>query len=69
MVKKGREWHQPSHLPPPQELGKHLGEWVAIVNRKIVASGKDPIQVRDEGRSKSHHEPFMMHIPAGNLLL
>jgi hypothetical protein len=68
-MKKGHRWHQPSRLPSPEELGKHVGEWVAIVNRRVVASGKDPIQVRDEGRSKSHHEPFMMHIPAGNMLL
>ncbi|MDE1837981.1 MAG: hypothetical protein KGJ23_15375 [Euryarchaeota archaeon] len=68
MTPRARRWHQPSHLPSPRELGKHPGEWVAIVNRKIVAAGTDPRRVLAEGRTRSRGlEPSMLHVPAGEV--
>ena len=57
-------------LPSPKELGKHPGEWVAIVNRKILASGKDALKVLAEARLAAHgKEPSMFRVPTGEILL
>jgi hypothetical protein len=70
MPGRAHRWQQPEHLPSPEELGKHPGEWVAIVKRKIVAAGKDPTKVLDAGRRKAKGEqPTMFHVPTGEVLL
>lgn len=69
MAGRAHRWHQPSHLPSPKELGKHPGEWVAIVNRKIVASGADFGKVLDEGRTKTKGQPHMFRVPTPETLL
>lgn len=61
---------QDPHLPPPEVLGKHPGEWVAIVNRRIVAAGVDFRKVLSEGRLTAHgKEPSMFRVPTGEILL
>lgn len=56
--------HRPvSHLPPVEEMAGHSGEWLAIVNRKIVASGKDMRKVLARGRQLSKgREPSMFRV-------
>jgi hypothetical protein len=57
-------WHQPSDLPSPEELGKHAGEHVAVLDRKVVAHGKDMSRVHDRALTRSKgREPTMMYVP------
>ncbi len=60
-----------SPLPPSAELARHPGEWVAIVNRKIVASGKDMRKALAEGREAAKgREPSMFRVlKHGTLML
>jgi hypothetical protein len=54
--------------PTPLELGKHRGSWVAVVGRRIVAHGTDPVKVFAEA-SKTHHEPMIFKVPAGEVMI
>ena len=69
VAERAHRWHQPAHLPSPKELGKHPGEWVAIVNRRIVAAGKDFSEVLRQGRSKTKGQPHMFRVPTAEVLL
>lgn len=65
-----RERNAEIGLPPARELGKHPGEWVAIVNRRIVASGKDALKVLLKARMAApDKEPSMFRVPTGEILL
>ena len=65
-----RERNAEIGLPSARVLAEHAGEWVAIVNRKIVASGKNARQVLAEGRARSlGEEPSMLRVPTGEILL
>ena len=57
-------------LPSPRVLGRHAGEWVAIVNRKIIASGRDYLQVVAEAeRTAKGKEPSLLHVTSNEILL
>ncbi|MDE1821927.1 MAG: hypothetical protein KGJ23_12130 [Euryarchaeota archaeon] len=59
-----------SRMPPEREMKRHRGEWVAIVDRKVVAAGKDLKRVLQAGRKASpRHEPFMFHVLEQDSLL
>ena len=45
-----------------EEYDKYRGEWVAIVDAKIVAHGKDPRRVVQEGRRIGKGVPFMDYV-------
>lgn len=45
-----------------------MGEWVAIVNRRIIAFGPDFGRVLDTARAKGS-EPLMMHVPEEGVLI
>ena len=48
----------------PKEAEKYMGEWIAVVNGKIVAHGEDPRQVCQEGRKAGKRGPYMRYIYA-----
>jgi len=57
-------------MPPGRMLAKHAGEWVAVVNRKIVAYGKNYRQVVAEAeRIAKGKEPSLLHVPPNEILL
>ena len=45
-----------------EEYDKYRGEWVAIVDAKIVAHGKDPERVHDEGYRIGKGVPYMDYV-------
>ena len=47
---------------PIEEYNKYRGEWVAIVDAKIVAHGKDPRRVNREGYRIGKGLPFMDYV-------
>lgn len=50
--------------------GRHLGKWIAVVNGRVLASGKTFGPVLDQGRSKSKgREPLMLRIPSDHIHL
>ena len=57
-------------MPARKQLGKHLGEWIAIVGDEIVASGEDAKEVYRESRAKYPDKiPFIMKIPKEAVML
>lgn len=46
----------------PEELEPYKGEWVAVVNKEIVAHGKDPELVHKVACEAGKGEPFMESI-------
>ena len=63
MPVRRRPRHRPSPLPPEEELARHPGEWVAIVNRRIVASARDFREALALGRQASRgKEPSMFRV-------
>jgi hypothetical protein len=58
--------------PSPNELGKHLGEWVAVYGGKIIAHGKNPELVLTEAARKApapEAQPMIYRVPERKLLL
>jgi len=52
------------------ELGQHLGEWIAVVGEEIVASGETAKEVYDKAKGKyPDKEPFIMKIPKETVML
>ena len=47
-----------------EEYNKYRGEWVAVVDAKIVAHGKDPGRVYDEGYRVGKGVPLMEYVYA-----
>lgn len=46
------------------DLSQHAGEWVAIVDNRVVASGKDLKRVYTEATRKSQEkEPLLARVP------
>ena len=39
-----------------------MGEWVAVAGGRVVAHGKDPHRVREEGRRAGKGEPLVDRI-------
>lgn len=53
-----------------EELGQHLGDWVAVVGEDIVATGETAKEVYDKAREKyPDNEPFIMKIPKETVML
>ena len=52
------------------QLGQHLGEWIAVVGEEIVATGETAKEVYDKAREKyPDKEPFIMKIPKETVML
>ena len=52
------------------ELGQHLGEWIAVVGEEIVASGETAKEVYDKAKERyPDKEPFIMKIPKETVML
>lgn len=74
-VCKGR--HKPSAPHSRGLLGltarkvrPYVGKWIAVVDGRVLASGKDLAKVVAEGRAKSpDHEPTMVKVPTAELHL
>ena len=45
-----------------QDALRYAGEWIAIASGEIVAHGKDPEQVHEDGFNAGKGEPFMHYI-------
>ena len=53
-----------------RKLRPHVGEWIAVVNGRILASGSNLAKVLAQGRAKSpEHEPTMFKVPTAELHL
>ena len=48
----------------PREIWQYRGEWVAVASEEIVAHGKDPERVHEEGSKAGKGIPFMDYIYA-----
>ena len=48
----------------PKEIERYCGEWVAVASQEIVAHGKDPERVHEEGCKAGKGIPFMDYIYA-----
>ena len=48
-----------------EDIKLYAGQWLAIASGEIVAHGKDPGRVLDEGRKAGKGQPFMEYIYAG----
>ena len=48
----------------PKEMWRYRGEWVAVASQEIVAHGKDPRRVHEEGYKAGKGIPFMDYIYA-----
>jgi hypothetical protein len=61
---------QHPRLPSARALAKHCGEWVAIVNRRIVAYGVDFREVVAKAKDTAPgKEPSLLHVPSDEILL
>ena len=49
---------------PEEEYKKYGGQWVAVANGEIVAHGKDPERVHQDGCMAGKGMPFMDYIYA-----
>ena len=49
----------------PEEFEKYRGEWLAVAGGGIVAHGKDPRRVHQDGWKAGKGEPFMEYVYAG----
>ena len=57
-------------LSAREELGRHLGKWIAIVGTDIVYSGDDAKEGYDTARAKyPDRTPFILKIPKGDMIL
>lgn len=53
-----------------EQLGKYLGEWIAVVGDEIVASGDDAKKVYRTSKVKYPDKtPFIMKIPKETVML
>lgn len=65
-----RPVRQHPRLPSARALARHHGEWVAIVDRRIVASGEHFREVLAKAReSAPGREPSMLRVPSDEILL
>ena len=47
-------------------LEKYRDEWVAIVNKEVVAAGKDLGKVEKEAKRKTGRDPAVMFVESGS---
>ncbi|MBI2631987.1 hypothetical protein HYW75_03215 [Candidatus Pacearchaeota archaeon] len=56
--------------PIEKELKKHIGEWVAICNKKIVACGSNPSSVMDKAKDLcGNRETTILRVPEKSQIL
>lgn len=48
-----------------EEVRRYAGQWIAVANGEIVAHGKDPGQVHEEGCNAGKGNPYMRYMYAG----
>ena len=54
----------------PSELGKYRGEFVAELDGRSLAHGKDPLKVLEEGKAKAKgREPLIYRVPTGEVMI
>ena len=46
-----------------QNLKKFRGKWIAVYNKKILASGKNADKVVEEAKKKIKGSPFLIKVP------
>jgi len=52
------------------QLGQHLGDWIAVVGEEIVATASSAKEVFDLAKKKyPNKEPFIMKIPKETTML
>ena len=51
-----------------RDLGKYVDKWIAIIDRKVVASGNVGKEVL-EGRSGDIREPLSLKVPSSAIML
>lgn len=52
------------------KLGNYVGQWIAVVDNEIVASGKNAKEVYEKAKTKyPNREPFIMQIPKESIML
>ena len=57
-------------LSAHEQLGKHLGEWIAVVGDEIVSAGADAKEVYRASKAKHPDKtPFIMKIPKETVML
>lgn len=65
-MKSEYEYAMPAH----EQLGKYLGEWIAVVGDEIVAFGDDAKKVYRTSKAKYPDKtPFIMKIPKETVML
>lgn len=48
-----------------EDVRRYAGQWIAVASGEIVAHGKDPGSVLDEGRKAGKGQPYMRYMYAG----
>jgi len=57
-------------MSSPELVGKHVEKWVAVVGKKIVASGDSAADVLRRAKELHPHvEPFIAKFPKETVLL
>ena len=52
------------------KLGKHVDEWVAVVDNVVVSSGKSAKEVYSEAKKQYPAKvPFVMKVPVDKVML
>ena len=52
------------------QLGEHLGDWIAVVGEEIVSTGNDAKKVYQKAKEKYPDKtPFIMKIPKETVML
>ena len=52
------------------QLGEHLGDWIAVVDVEIVSTGNDAKEVYQKAKEKYPEKtPFIMKIPKETVML
>jgi peptidyl-tRNA hydrolase len=52
------------------ELGEYADEWIAVVDNKIVARGKNAKEVYEKAKSyDSSKMPFIMRVPTSKVMV
>jgi hypothetical protein len=51
------------------KLGDYVGEWIAVVDNKIVARGPEAKEVFEKARQVSRKTPFIMKVPSDKVMV
>ncbi len=52
------------------DLTKYAGEWVAIINKEVIAHGKNvKALIREAGEKKPGETPFLAKVPLKKVML